>query len=152
MGFFFSLSSPAEAEHWRRSVETRCKGEEEKSSAPSTLRLWSLLPEQKSHQESVKDIGLPLLVGDHWWLCSKCWTMLKEKMVKELVRLSTLDEEVLRVNADKFNLRGHGERMDPGRKWVKSKIHNNGQLRIATPPRVAHASRLGQKKRETERW
>ena len=35
-------------------------------------------------------------------------------MVKELVRLSTLDEEVLRVNADKFNLRGHGERMDPG--------------------------------------
>ena len=48
--------------------------------------------------------------------------MLKEKMVKELVRLSTLDEEVLRVNADKFNLRGHGERMDPGRKWVKSKI------------------------------
>ena len=35
-------------------------------------------------------------------------------MVKEQVRLSTMEEEVLRVNADKFNLRGHGERMDPG--------------------------------------
>ena len=83
-------------------------------------------------------------------------------MVKVQVRLSTMEEEVLRVNADKFNLRGHGERMDPGRKWVKSKIrrrrrknkrkkerttkvaNNNGQLCIATPPLVAHASRLGQ--------
>ena len=32
-----------------------------------------------------------------------------------------MEEEGLRVNVDKFNLRD-GERMDPGRKWVKSKI------------------------------
>ena len=30
--------------------------------------------------------------------------------------------------------------------------NNNGQLRIATPPRVAHAKPLGPKKKKTERW
>ena len=30
--------------------------------------------------------------------------------------------------------------------------NNNDQLGIATPPRVAHASRQGQKKKKTESW